>query len=614
MQAVVSSRQLDASLITKITKETAGEDQQPGYAPLSIAVRRRKSRSTRLFLTFTAVLFLPVSHAFATIWPSDGTATGHNYPGGSVQWVHDNQAQDGDTITLPSGTFSYTTRLNITKGITLQGNTQILGAPMTWQTAVDNTIIIDNTPRNLPSLVEAANFTPTQSFRLTGITFKGGANELGSGSGAIHIASIGDSPNRNIRIDHCHFDHLYRNCLWVGGWLYGLADHCLFESTAGTETAQIHHQTWGGETFGNGSWADYPYYGTEKFFFIEDSTLVGAGVNTTSGAIDGSNGCRYILRHSFCHDAHAGGHGTEGGLPRGVRATEVYGVIFDWDTPPGGQNRSGTHMWHDIRFTGTRPNFNIATELTLYRDIGACGDNGGIWGSADGTSPWDRNDTDGNGRFIEGQPPYLFASGSTTASTPEGTLIDSNAHWAPNWWSAFGVRHVGLQRGSLITGNDAHTIQYLRYGTPDRGSLVIFNAGDQYQIHRLLTQLDQNGRGKGDLVRIVNGQPINTVTNSPFWTHEQVETCFNWNVTHTPTGQYLGFGSARHPEQVEGQEYVNLGNGFPSDTTPQQVFLFYPAAVNGVQYTGPYCYPHPLQGGNCGNPTPTPVPNATPTP
>ena len=74
------------------------------------------------FLSITAGLaFLAVSDSFGTVWPSDGTGTGHNYPGGSVQWVHDNQAHDGDTITLPAGTFHYTTTLNITKGITVRG-------------------------------------------------------------------------------------------------------------------------------------------------------------------------------------------------------------------------------------------------------------------------------------------------------------------------------------------------------------------------------------------------------------------------------------------------------------------------------------------------------------
>src|SRR6266513_533995 len=449
----------------------------------------RKARMKKLLPTFASMLLLAASNSFATIWPSDGTETGHNYPGGSVQWVHDNQAQNGDTITLPSGTFSYTAPLNITKGITLKGNTQVIGAPMTWQTAVDSTIILDNTPPGAIDLIHAANFTSTQSFRVTGITFKAVTNQIGTG-GAIHVGSVGNAPNRNIRVDHCHF-----------------------ESTGVPQTAQIHHASWGGETFGNGSWADYPYYGTEKFFFIEDSTLVGAGTNTTSGVIDATDGGRYVLRYSFCHDMHAGGHGTEGGLPRGMRATEVYDVIFNWDILPNGQNRSGTHMWHDIRFTGLRPFSGTAIELSLFRDIGASGNNGGIWASADGTSPWDRNDTDGNGHFIEGQPPYLFTFGTATASTLEGTLTDSNANWLRNW-TAFSVRHLDLQKGSLITANDVHTIHYVPYEALDRGPLIIFNIGDRYQIHRLLTQLDQNERGKGDLVRVVNGLSINTVTNT----------------------------------------------------------------------------------------------------
>src|SRR6266480_3812298 len=94
-----------------------------------------------------------------------------------------------------------------------------------------------------------------------------------------------------------------------------------------------------------------------------------------------------------------------------------------------------------------------------------------------------------------------------------GTLTDSNANWLRNW-AAFSVPHLGLQKGSLITTNDVHTIHYVPYEALDRGPLIIFNIGDRYQIHRLLTQLDQNERGKGDLVRVVNGLSINTVTNT----------------------------------------------------------------------------------------------------
>ena len=38
----------------------------------------------------------------------------------------------------------------------------------------------------------------------------------------------------------------------------------------------VAHPTYGGanQINGNGSWADYPWYGTEKFFFIEDNTII----------------------------------------------------------------------------------------------------------------------------------------------------------------------------------------------------------------------------------------------------------------------------------------------------------------------------------------------------
>src|SRR5213593_656890 len=87
-----------------------------------------------------SALFLAASSCLATVWPSDGTETGHNYSEGSVQWVHDTEAQDGDTITLPAGTFVWTTCLVITKGITLQGQS------VTHQTGYDydNTAFADD--------------------------------------------------------------------------------------------------------------------------------------------------------------------------------------------------------------------------------------------------------------------------------------------------------------------------------------------------------------------------------------------------------------------------------------------------------------------------------------
>jgi hypothetical protein len=115
----------------------------------------------RKFLSIAAGLsFLAACNSFGTVWPSGGTGTGHNYAGGSVQWVHDNQAQNGDKITLPSGIFHYTTTLNITKGITVQETTVISGPAMN-PVINDGTIIKDDTPRNAPII--KATLSPSQS-------------------------------------------------------------------------------------------------------------------------------------------------------------------------------------------------------------------------------------------------------------------------------------------------------------------------------------------------------------------------------------------------------------------------------------------------------------------
>src|SRR5262245_40106478 len=50
----------------------------------------------------------------ATVYNSDGTP-------GNVQFIHDNQAQNGDTMTIPAGSFNWASPVTISKAIKLQG-------------------------------------------------------------------------------------------------------------------------------------------------------------------------------------------------------------------------------------------------------------------------------------------------------------------------------------------------------------------------------------------------------------------------------------------------------------------------------------------------------------
>jgi hypothetical protein len=219
------------------------------------------------------------------------------------------------------------------------------------------------------------------------------------------------------------------------------------------------------------------------------------------------------------------------------------------------------------------------------------------------------NDTEGNGTYVEGHPPFLFASGSatsgTTISREQATFSDSTKNWTPNQWIGYSIKNTNPAsasygrhgRGSYIIGNDAHSISYAyTIDVAGRGQLI-FNAGDTYEIHRVLVMMDQNGRGKGDQI---TGQrrPINTTTGTASWNHGALEPCYSWNNIYTPNGHVMGYGVRRgQPTTKLNIDFFNLGAGFPADSTPSQVSSRYMAALNGVDYVGTFVYPHPLVSG-----------------
>src|SRR4051794_29169943 len=144
----------------------------------------------RISATASVILILSgfsVPRCGATVYQSDGSVP-------SVQALH-NAAHDGDAITLPAGTFTWTSRLNITKSITLQGATTINGAGSDNPTIDDATIIKDDTRRTGSGRgIIKVEIRSNQSFRLTGITFSPGSNTtVASGNGAIHLFSHRDS-------------------------------------------------------------------------------------------------------------------------------------------------------------------------------------------------------------------------------------------------------------------------------------------------------------------------------------------------------------------------------------------------------------------------------------
>jgi hypothetical protein len=538
----------------------------------------------------------------ATVYDSDGSEA-------SVQACI-RSAADGDIVTLPAGTFSWTHRLEITKGITLKGQTTITGAGTSNPAITDETIIKDDTPRSGGNAgIIIVHMTPSQSFRMTGITFTHGvATQRGTSDGAFHLVGSGNSPVTNCRIDHCHFDSLNQTVLiHPGGWLYGVADHNVFHLVGQTFPFYITHAQYGGtsQINGNGAWADYPWFGTEKFFFIEDNTVIRTGLDYPASLADAIFGARYVIRHNYVKNAIPNNHGTEAGAVRGARAHEVYDNTFEMTVKFGsGCSRSGTTLWHDNTFVGNESTLGICCSFPNNRESSIRANP--VWGIADGTSVWDKNDTEGNGTFVEGHAPFLFASGTAaTRAVASGTgsdyvfKVSGNPGWTTDQWVGYSIKNPSASTayGSYITGNTANTISYRHYADPFLHGPE-FAVGDPFQIHRVLAMMDQNGSGKGDQL---SGQlyPISRVTGRASHNHQALEPCYSWNNIYTPNGHALGFGvPPGQPTTKLNVDFFNLGAGFPADSTPSQVSSRYKAALNGVDYVGPFVYPHPLVSGN----------------
>lgn len=232
----------------------------------------RKSLSLSRSLFFAALVM-------AILMPASGQGKGATVEAKSAELADVKSAiasaSEGDTVTVPAGTATWTSTLVITKGVTLQGATSISGS-LSNPLVSDKTIILDDVPRQghrhpsptgqqnsprrsgsslsgtrplrgqtraasgpnaaagppmgrTPAIVRAT-LKPNQSFRLTGFTFKYGSVTSFAQNGGVHL--VGTCPSA--RIDHCHFDQLYANpFIMTRGQIYGVVDHCVFDERGG---------------------------------------------------------------------------------------------------------------------------------------------------------------------------------------------------------------------------------------------------------------------------------------------------------------------------------------------------------------------------------------------
>ena len=475
-------------------------------------------------------------------------------------------AADGDTVTIPKGTAPWTSTLKISKGITLMGQTT---TDPVHKTANDQTIISVNTGTNGNTPLIVLETALGKSYRLSGITFRTGQTQIVNSNGMLQLSG----KSHAVRVDHCHFDDLAyeNNNIAMYSVIFGVIDHNLFDFRSPNNRAQsiyVNMDAWGEHSYGDGSWSEPAYYGSEKFLFIEDNCINNTTSNTYAGVIDGWRGGRYVCRYNHLYNAVVTNHGTEIGRERGFRCMEVYNNDFHWtvSTSVGG-TRSGGQLWHDNKHDGAVP--DRGPTMGQYRVFQRFE----VWGGASGDNPWDYNVTDANETHVEGHSPYLFDSGTAGSGSNQNAIVDTTKHWTTDRWRGFTAKRLSDDQVALIASNTSNTLQVLY--NPGYGGGATWAPNDRYQIHKVLIALDQACRGAGDLITGGFSDPINSKTGTRAWPHQALEPCYSWNDIYTPTGAHVDLALATGAFAVlrEGRDFYN--------NTPMPGYR-------------PYTYPHPL--------------------
>jgi hypothetical protein len=553
-------------------------------------------------------------------------------------------ATDGDIVTIPAGTATWNSTLTVTKNI------QIIGA------GEGSTVITENLPRtNNASLFDISlsheSVAPAYSFRLSGMTLKS-ANPvpLATDNGFIelHGTSHGtDSPVPYVRgcvsrcrIDHMMWDHLNGlafladSCLGVGDHITSIAD------AAGAPTIKVFMQNWtptvnpaDGVALpksylavrGFGSWADDSYWGTDKFWFFEDSNFT---VPTDAlGICDEDEGARTVYRHcTITGGTGLASHGMEGRSQPGIRAREVYNNYFI-TTKGFAQFRSGSILYFNNKSTAMEVGVNLAG----YRVYNQSSN----WGGASGDNRYDIN--------AEGGP---LVSGTITAVAPPGgadadtitvgagddlsaidltdgscyAILDLDDPFTNTLTGGTGTENdPGWQfYQSSIYGISGKTLTILHFGNVPRSAN--WRVGHRYQIQKVLAVWGAPGHGKGNLL---NTATIGGLGSYATWTYPAtsgakattpfkigqngstpypLDPCYSWNNTDNKFG-YLGFsGTILFNNIKSGRDYFNLSQratesqdvGYPPQTYSRAT-SDYPkiGPTQSIAYT-PYTYPHPL--------------------
>ncbi len=567
-------------------------------------------------------------------------------------------AKDGDTVLVPAGAATWTTTLPILKNISLQGAGE------------GKTVIIENLSRSgSPPLigVSLSHDSPASSkysFRLSGFTFKSAAGTKSLGYDRAFITVTGhssyvSSPTAanpapyvlgcvsRVRLDHLTFDRLNGICMIVDSCL-GVGDHITQVGIGGVYPIKTRHTNWtpgvradgrGPMTTlaqrGFGSWADDPYWGTDKFWFWEDSNF-----SNNPNMCDNLGGARVVIRHCTMDGLGMASHGMEGEGNAGIKQLEAYNNYFVLSGPSFAQPiRSGSGLF----FNNKLANCMNGPAFYTYRQTRTENN----WGAADGTNRYDNN--------AGGAPLY---TGTVTATNGLNSITDNNRanfslinltdgsfysvndldnpannSFDPGWkYHHAGVWSVSGKTLNLLTedGNGG--------GSTFGNFSAAWKVGHRYEVRKVLACFGQAGQGKGRLLNPGGTVPFGAGAsyNTYFWPATSgvkaaypqagfpLEPCYAWNNTDSQNGQ-LGFYSngPKNASLRANRDYFNKGEltplavqkvGYPAQDYTHATTNYSHIGPGGTTLYKPYTYPHPLASDGVPAPTPTPTGNPTATP
>lgn len=244
-------------------------------------------------------------------------------------------ASDGTTVIIPAcaGGVSWTTSLAYTQvySMTILGQStpsgySSQGNPTGFN---DQTVIIDNaSPNQMLKIATASG----KSFRMSGITFKGGTGSTGF-NGTVSIFGYSQS----VRVDHSHFYNLTDLAIEFTGWEYGVLDHCQFDLLGGTANngVRVEHANWNNGINGDASWADGPHFGSNQAVYVETNTFNYPNGSSAGYADDADNGSHLVFRYNVMNNVYFQVH-DQTGNNRGPRAFEFYKNTSTYTGTPGG--------------------------------------------------------------------------------------------------------------------------------------------------------------------------------------------------------------------------------------------------------------------------------------